>query len=183
MFALIEAKLTDPQFLAMLLVGIATAASVWTVAMPFVNTNPLQKRMKAVASERERIRLRERERLAKTQQKPSLRQQPKAYMRRVVERFNVGEWLGTTTAKSKLLMAGYRGQHAEVARLEVEARRDLRRSRGVDADPVVGTADLECVGPALDGIGRRERRIDQPRSDDRANRTKPVSPSSTRTIA
>jgi tight adherence protein C len=115
MFALIEAKLTDPQFLAMMLVGIATAASVWTVAMPFVNGNPLQKRMKAVASERERIRLRERERLAKAQQRPSLRQQPKAYMRRVVERFNLGEWLGSTTAKSKLLMAGYRGQHAEVA--------------------------------------------------------------------
>ena len=68
MFALLQAKVTDPQFLAMLLVALATAATVWTVAMPFMEGDPLQKRMKAVASERERIRLRERERMTKAQQ-------------------------------------------------------------------------------------------------------------------
>jgi tight adherence protein C len=101
--------------MAMLLVAIATAATVWTLAMPFVETDTLQKRMKAVATERERIRARERERLAKAQQRPSLRQEPKAYMRNVVDRFKLSEWLGTETAKTKLLMAGYRGQHAEIA--------------------------------------------------------------------
>jgi tight adherence protein C len=71
--------------------------------------------MKSVASERERIRQRERERLAKAQQRPSLRQEPKAYMRQVVDRFKLGNWLGTDTAKLKLTMAGYRGQQAEIA--------------------------------------------------------------------
>jgi len=114
MFNLIEEKLTDPQVLAMILVGFATALTVWTISMPLVAGNPLQKRMKAVASERERIRLRERERMSKAQQKPSLRREPKVYMRQVVDRFSLSRWLGTDTSKSKLLMAGYRGQHAEV---------------------------------------------------------------------
>jgi tight adherence protein C len=115
MFTLLQAKLTDPQTLAMLLVALATAATVWTVAMPFIDGDPLEKRMKAVASERERIRLRERERMSKAMQRPSLRREPKAYMRQVVNRFNLSQWLGTETAKMKLLMAGYRGQHAEIA--------------------------------------------------------------------
>src|SRR3954468_13381133 len=36
-------------------------------------------------------------------------------MKRVVEQFKLGEWLGTETAKQKLQMAGYRGAHAETA--------------------------------------------------------------------
>jgi tight adherence protein C len=114
MFSLTTDNLLDPQFMAMVLVAVATAATVWTLAMPLTEGG-LEKRMKAVATERERIRARERERLAKTQQKPSLRQEPKAYMRQVVERFKLGDWLGTDTAKAKLSMAGFRGQHAEVA--------------------------------------------------------------------
>jgi tight adherence protein C len=115
MFSLLEEKLTDPQTLAMLLVAFATALTVWTISMPLVAGDTLQKRMKAVASERERIRLRERERMTKVQQRPSLRREPKVYMRQIVERFSLSRWLGTDTAKTKLLMAGYRGQHAEIA--------------------------------------------------------------------
>ncbi|HEX2134640.1 MAG TPA: type II secretion system F family protein [Microvirga sp.] len=115
MFSLIQAKLLDPQFMAMVLVAVATAATVWTIAMPLIESDGLAKRMKTVAIERERIRARERERLAKAQARPSLRQQPKAYMRQIVTRFRLDRWLGTETAKAKLMMAGYRGQHAEVA--------------------------------------------------------------------
>ena len=61
--------------------------------MPLVGGDPLEKRMKAVATERERIRARERERLAKAQQKPSLRQEPKVYMRQIVDRFNLATGL------------------------------------------------------------------------------------------
>jgi len=114
MISLVIEKLTDPQFMAMVLVGIATAATVLTFAMPLVESDGLQRRMKSVAIERERIRAREREKLARGQ-KVSLRQTPKAYMKQVVEQFKLGEWLGTDTAKIKLSMAGYRGQHAEIA--------------------------------------------------------------------
>jgi tight adherence protein C len=65
--------------------------------------------MKAVASERERIRQRERDRLAK-QEKVSLRQTPKQLVSRVVEDFNLTKWLAQESARDKLVMAGYRGQ-------------------------------------------------------------------------
>ena len=48
-----------------LFAGLAAAATVLTLAMPFVFVDPLDKRMRAVALEREKIRQRERERLAR----------------------------------------------------------------------------------------------------------------------
>lgn len=113
MLTLIYAKLSDPHVMAMLLAGIAAAATVLTLAMPFVEGDGLQKRMQSVAVERERIRARERERLAQSQ-KVSLRPEAKAYMKSIVHRFKLGDWLGTETAKTKLVMAGYRGQSAEI---------------------------------------------------------------------
>ena len=94
---------------------IAAAATVFTVAMPLVEGDSLGRRMKAVALERDKIRARERERLSKTQQKVSLRQAPKAYMKQTVDRFKLNDWLGTQSARNQLVMAGYRGQHSEVA--------------------------------------------------------------------
>jgi tight adherence protein C len=113
-FTLVQERLLDPQFMAAVLAAVAAAATVWTLAMPFVEGETLEKRMKAVAVERDRIRARERERMTKAQQKPNLRQQPKVYMRQVVTQFKLGDWLGSDTAKSKLTMAGYRGQSAEI---------------------------------------------------------------------
>jgi tight adherence protein C len=114
MLPLLYAKLTDPQFVAMILAAVAAGATVITLAMPLVDGDNLNRRMKAVAIERERIRARERERLSKGQ-RVSLRQQPKAYMKQVVEKFKLVEWLGTETARKQLMMAGYRGAQAETA--------------------------------------------------------------------
>jgi tight adherence protein C len=69
----------------------------------------LAKRMKAVASERERIRQRERDRLNKNE-RGSLRQTPKQIVSKVVEDFNLGKWVAQEAARDKLMMAGYRGQ-------------------------------------------------------------------------
>jgi len=115
MFDLIYEKLTDTQFLLSLLVAIATAATIITVGMPFLQADSLTRRMKSVASERTRIRMRERERLANASRKPSLRQEPKAFMKQIVEGFNLSKWLGTEQAKTQMVMAGYRGPQAEVA--------------------------------------------------------------------
>ena len=106
-------QLTDPHTLASILVAIATVATVLTVAQPFLGTDRLGKRMKTVASERERIRAREREKLKA--QKTSLRSEPKAYMKRIVDRFNLTEWLGSAKAKSQMASAGLRGPQAETA--------------------------------------------------------------------
>ncbi|HEV3044735.1 MAG TPA: type II secretion system F family protein [Roseiarcus sp.] len=113
MLDLVIEKLSDPRFLAGLLVAIGCAASVLTLAMPLLHTDNLGRRMKAVGSERERIRQRERERLVAGQQKTSLRYEPKRLFKQVVEQFNLSSWLGTDRAKHQLAMAGFRGVGAE----------------------------------------------------------------------
>ncbi|MGH6818897.1 MAG: type II secretion system F family protein [Methylovirgula sp.] len=105
-------SLWNRQAILSILVAIATAATILTLAMPLLQTDALARRMKRVANERERIRARERERLY--QKKVSLRQEPKAYMKEVVERFNLSKWLGTEEGKKQMTMAGFRGQQAEV---------------------------------------------------------------------
>jgi tight adherence protein C len=116
MIDLIFHKLVDPQFLFTLMVAVATAATIITLGMTFVEGDNLSRRMRAVSIEREAIRARERDRLSRTSgPKISLRQQPTAYMKEVVDRLNLKSWLGTDTAKLRLAMAGYRGKQAETA--------------------------------------------------------------------
>jgi tight adherence protein C len=102
-------KIHDARFMTMLLAAIAVSATAYTLIMPLFAGEELAKRMKAVASERERIRQRERERLSATE-KVSLRQAPKQLVARVVADFNLGKWLAQEAARDKLIMAGYRGQ-------------------------------------------------------------------------
>src|ERR1700710_1900649 len=102
-------KIHDARFMTMLLAAVAVSATAYTLIMPLFASEGLAKRMKSVASERERIRARERDRLTKTE-KVSLRQTPKQLVSRVVEDFNLGKWLAQEAARDKLIMAGYRGQ-------------------------------------------------------------------------
>jgi tight adherence protein C len=102
-------KIHDAHFMTMLLAAIAASATAYTLVMPMLAGEGLAKRMKAVASERERIRQRERERMNKSE-KVSLRQAPKQLVSRVVEDFNLGKWLAQEVAREKLTQAGYRGQ-------------------------------------------------------------------------
>jgi tight adherence protein C len=109
MVDLLVTKLHDIHFMTMMLAAIAASATVYTLVMPLFAGEGLAKRMKAVASERERIRQRERERLAKNE-KVSLRQTPKQLVSKVVDDFNLTKWLAQEAARDKLIMAGYRGQ-------------------------------------------------------------------------
>ena len=114
MINLIFHKILDPQFVFTMMVAVATAATIITVGITFVEGDNLARRMRAVSVEREAIRARERERLSKSAgTKVSLRQHPTAYMKSVVDRLNLSSWLGTETAKLRLAMAGYRGKQAE----------------------------------------------------------------------
>src|SRR3954471_19885021 len=101
-------KMHDARFMTMLLAAIAASATAYTLVMPLFAGEGLAKRMKAVASERERIRQRERDRLAKSE-KVSLRQTPKQLVSKVVEDFNLSKWVAQEAARDKLIMAGYRG--------------------------------------------------------------------------
>jgi tight adherence protein C len=99
----------NPQILTMLFAAIAASATVITLAMPLLAPDTLNKRMKAVALEREKIRQRERERLAQNS-KITLRQSPRAYMKSIVDSLELNKWLGQDEARTLLMQAGYRGQ-------------------------------------------------------------------------
>lgn len=105
--------------LTMVFAAVAAAATVLTLAMPLVFVNPLDKRMRAVALEREKIRQRERERMAQENQKVKLRQSPKQYVQTIVDQFNLTKWVGQEEARLKLIQAGYRGQAPYVTYLFV----------------------------------------------------------------
>ncbi|SEI06371.1 tight adherence protein C [Methylobacterium sp. 275MFSha3.1] len=111
----IAEKLFDPRFMGTLLTAVAAAATAYAVVQPFLETDRLGKRMKLVSDEREQIRRRERLSAERTGSRATLRTEPKAYMKSVVEKYQLRRWLGTDTAKRKLMQAGYRGQGAETA--------------------------------------------------------------------
>ncbi len=92
MVDLIIDKLHDTRFLAMLFAAIGAIATVLTLAMPLLATDTLERRMKSVAIEREKIRQRERERLARGEKivAAQIRQAVHADDRRAVQPEQVG---------------------------------------------------------------------------------------------
>ena len=107
-------RLVDSQFLLSVVVAVAAAAALLTFAMPLLESDTLGKRMKSVAVERDKIRQREREKLSQRgPAKNGLRTEPKAFMKQMVDNFDLQKWLGIEEAKMRLAMAGYRGPKAE----------------------------------------------------------------------
>src|SRR5581483_2327787 len=102
-------QLLNPRIAAMVFSAIAAIATVITLAMPLLAPDTLSRRMKSVGAEREKMRQRERERLARGAEKVALRQSPKQYMQRIVDKFNLSKWVGQEEARALLIQAGYRG--------------------------------------------------------------------------
>src|SRR6185436_12875900 len=100
----------DTRFMTMMFAAVAAIATVITLAMPLLAGDTLDKRMKSVAIEREKMRQRERERMARGPEKINLRQSPKQYIQTIVDNFNLAKWVGQEEARAKLVQAGYRGQ-------------------------------------------------------------------------
>jgi tight adherence protein C len=102
--------LTNPQIILMAITTIGVAATILTVALPLMERDQMRERMRAVATEREAIRARERSRLNGVDGKIALRSEPKAYMRQIVERFNLRNVLADAKTADLLKQAGFRGQ-------------------------------------------------------------------------
>jgi tight adherence protein C len=107
----------NPKFLLQLVIVAATVAAVITAGAPLLNEDPLGKRMKAVALERERLRGRAREEFSERPRNQNLRQAPKPFMKQVVDSLNLTQWLSVGDSKLFLARAGYRGPQAEIALL------------------------------------------------------------------
>jgi tight adherence protein C len=104
--------LTDPTTLLAILVAIAVFATLYTLASPLLERGNLDKRMKAVSTEREQIRARERARMNAEQSKTTLRAQNNQSVRQIVERFNLRQALVDDKTVAKLRAAGLRSQNA-----------------------------------------------------------------------
>ena len=110
MYQVLINTLTDPQFLIPLLAAVSVFATVFTLLTPVFERDQLGARIKAVAIEREQIRARERARLVAESKRVSLRNEPKAFMRSIVDRLNLRKALADDGTTAKLRRAGYRGQ-------------------------------------------------------------------------
>ncbi|QND49191.1 type II secretion system F family protein [Rhizobium lusitanum] len=108
----IAAKLTDPSMILAVFVAIAVFATFYTIAVPFLERGDLNKRMKAVSTEREQIRARERARMNTDGGKASLRSQNNKNVRQIVERFNLRNALVDTNTVNRLRAAGLRSENA-----------------------------------------------------------------------
>ena len=89
-----------------------------TLAMPYLSGDNLERRMKSVAIERNKIRAREREKLAKRRKDRSAAG-PKAYMQFVVEHLNLQEMARRGTNRAATLDAGRLSRAGTVCRLPV----------------------------------------------------------------
>ncbi len=87
----------------------AFAASL-VVAWPYIIPDILAIRMRKVADERERIRLRERARLGHDNKQTSLRSEPKKLFKTIVKGFNLAGQANDGKLIRMLQQAGYRGQ-------------------------------------------------------------------------
>ncbi len=100
----------DPASLAIGLIALATFATIVTLVLPFLEGDKLRSRMKAVSSEKERLKARNRERLAEGQNKAQLREAPKGFMVQIIDKFNMRNMADARETRDKLRMAGLRSQ-------------------------------------------------------------------------
>ncbi|HEY8580043.1 MAG TPA: type II secretion system F family protein, partial [Beijerinckiaceae bacterium] len=112
MFTYVISKLNDPQAMLSFFVALATMATIYSIALPFLQNDQLTERMKAVSTERSKIRARERERLQK--EKTSLRgRESTGFAKQIVDSLKLSRFLGTDTSKVLLTQAGLRSPASE----------------------------------------------------------------------
>lgn len=100
--------LSEKRNLVSLLTAVGVAATVFSIAIPFLERDQLKSRMKSVSLEREQIRARERAK--QSEKKAALRTEPKAYMKHLVERLQLRKGLADEKTADTLRQAGMRGQ-------------------------------------------------------------------------
>jgi tight adherence protein C len=108
----LASRLTNPALLIAILVTIAVFATVYTIIMPFFESSDLNKRMKAVSTERDQIRARERARMNSQTGRGSLRNTDSSSASKIVERFNLRKALVDDNTVGKLKTAGLRSPSA-----------------------------------------------------------------------
>jgi len=107
--------LLDRDFMVVALSGVATFATILTLGMPYLQGDPLESRMKAVAERREELRRKAHEALTQANRRGQLRTTPVGFMKRTVDNLNIQKLAESPGMKEKLARAGFRGQGPVVA--------------------------------------------------------------------
>jgi tight adherence protein C len=105
--------LVDPDFLLAIFVAVCVGATLMTIASLLSPSDALAKRMKSIASERERLR--ERQRAAQSAGSKPLRHQQRGFIKDIVEKLALSRWLSADDVRARLAVAGFRGPQAETA--------------------------------------------------------------------
>ena len=101
----IVATLTDPATLAAILAGVASFATIITLAAPALQGNKLETRLKSVSNRREELRRKSRESINQA----ALRRKDEGMMKNVVEKLDLKQALEDPEIAQKLVQAGLRG--------------------------------------------------------------------------
>jgi len=104
-----------PQLLVTMLAAISAFATVLTLALPILNRDRMSQRMKVMAVEREKMRAARIAELNMKERQGKLRQAPKGFMQRFVDQLDLRKRFDNEELRSRLKMAGLRGQAPLVA--------------------------------------------------------------------
>ena len=100
----------DPQFLLVLFVGVTAFATILTLSGPLLDRDKFEGRMKAVSTERSKLRQQQRDQLEKEHASPArLRRTNQGPVKQIVDRLNLQSQFNTEEIGNKLKMAGLRG--------------------------------------------------------------------------
>lgn len=100
----------NPHDFVRLLVALAAFASVISITLPFFSSDQLDDRMKAVALERERLRLGQRQRLMPNKGPKNFTD----FAKNIAKSLDLIKWLGESEMRTNLALAGFRSSGAEM---------------------------------------------------------------------
>ena len=110
MMSFIETMM-NPQFIATILAAVCVFATVLTVALPMLQREQMNRRMKEMAIERGKMRsARLADMASKDRQTGRLRATPKGFMQRIVDELKLREYFDNEELRENLKRAGLRGQ-------------------------------------------------------------------------
>ena len=101
-----------PQFLITVLAAICSLATILTFALPMLERNKIDQRMRVMAVERDKLRSARLAEMAIAERNGAskLRQAPKGYVQQIVDAFDLKSKLDSEELRHKLKSAGYRGE-------------------------------------------------------------------------
>ena len=111
---MLDDLMKNPTIIIAILVGVAVLATSYSFIIPYFERSDVDRRRRAVSTEREKIRARERARLSteNIKGKAQLRAQDNVSVKRIVEKLNLRKALVDDKTMDKMRAAGYRSQSA-----------------------------------------------------------------------